>query len=80
MSIELTPWFESTTKPSRVGVYLTRILHISGRATYQRWDGRRWGCFTWTAEDAALPSSASTQSAYQYVQWCGLSSDPAAQP
>lgn len=79
MKPKLTPWFQSEEKPSITGVYETRIPNISRAGYFQYWNGRQWGLYSYTANDAALRGNAEFASSYQSVQWRGLASDPSAE-
>jgi hypothetical protein len=78
MSAELTLWFQSGEKPSIAGVYETRIPNVGRGGSFQYWNGRRWGCYGKTADNAVLSGNAEYASNFQSVQWRGLASDPKA--
>jgi phosphotransferase system HPr (HPr) family protein len=65
-TVPLTPWFDGSAKPARVGVYRRR----SPGGPFSLWDGAAWRA------DAATPAAASqrtSSSAHQQAPWCGLS-------
>lgn len=68
--ITLTPWFDGSIKPARVGVYERNYGdgYSYGRE-YSFWDGRRWMCPCYSPDDAARETAVS---AYQKEPWRGL--------
>jgi hypothetical protein len=50
-NLKLTPWFNSTNKPVRVGVY-QRQHKYHGHVMYSKWDGKQWLFSSFTAEFA----------------------------
>lgn len=79
-----TPWFEGEIKPQRVGVYRHRRKaheHVTNRTpkTVQRfnlWDGQAWRTEARSIEDRLQGRDIS---AYQDVEWQGLTEEEAAE-
>lgn len=69
--IEKTEWIQAKDKPVRAGVYETSAINTRA-VRYQYWDGSRWGLYTKTPARALAVRKL--KSAYQNVQWRGLTS------
>lgn len=57
--MKLTPWFNSTTHPVRVGVYQRQHRYL-GHAIYSMWDGKQWLFGAMTPEVAATQTTPSS--------------------
>jgi hypothetical protein len=78
MSKKLTPWFDGTTNPPRVGVYERREKDSLSGPTFQHWDGAQWG-FCAISPARAMSADERGASIQQFdAQWRGLASDPKA--
>ena len=65
-----TPWFPSTIKPYRDGVYeVDRRVWGTSDVRYSLWRGGRWGTPRQTIQQAAQEVYPSE---YQYKEWRGL--------
>jgi hypothetical protein len=75
MSAKLTPWFPSSEKPSRAGVYACILRGLTAtQSGYAHWDGKSWGNQYGVADDAPRRGMNGEQD----KRWCGLASDPKA--
>jgi hypothetical protein len=66
---KLTPWFNSTTKPVRVGVYQRQHKYM-GHAIYAKWDGKQWMFGGMTVEVAASQTTPSSMQGHHL--WRGV--------
>lgn len=65
-------WIPADCKPVRTGVYMTSAVNRFIEK-YQYWDGKRWGLYTSTPEQAE--KMRLLRSGCQKVQWRGLTSE-----
>lgn len=71
MSLKLTPWYPGHIKPVRPGVYQQMCGHNRDLG-YQRWDGKAWSRWAYTAEEVANLSCFLDCN----DPWRGLAEDP----
>lgn len=73
---KLSQWFGPETKPALPGVYQR---NYGGKEqlgiVYSYFDGKQWGIFGWTPQDAEFQKWA--KSTYNGFKWRGLASNPA---
>lgn len=74
MSANVTPWFLKNEKPARVGAYQTRLDEYDESIGFQYWDGKKWGVYGYSAQDAFRCRLAKSQ--WQRPHWRGLAEKP----
>jgi len=68
--MKMTPWFEGTQKPVRIGLY-QQICGFGVSVGYQYWDGAAWHAWGATRKEA-LAERDSTPAFTQKDKWRGL--------
>lgn len=71
---ELTPWFDGTVKPVRVGLY-QRLMFPGFRHVYAWWDGKRWSAASIFKTEALVLKGSYARNQI-HAQWRGLAQDP----
>jgi hypothetical protein len=70
---KLTPWFDTTQKPTRIGAYATKFrrrgIIVKG---FSCWNGQRWG----DTYDTILAAVRYNYPGEQNKQWRGLAKKP----
>lgn len=73
----LTPWYPTSIKPARPGVYRTSFKPFSSddsaREGYSYWNGKKWSTQRPSRKRA---EKADTFGAIQSKRWRGLAEDP----
>lgn len=72
---KLTPWFDGSVKPSRIGVYMQKDA-FGARDGFQHWDGKLWRGWGHTISEARRLKDLEIDFKHQNDPWRGLAEDP----
>jgi hypothetical protein len=70
--MKVTPWFDGSVKPVRVGVY-QRCAPLGFGVTFSMWTGKRWNFSAPSVEEAAIEEA---RSFVKDAHWRGLAQQP----
>jgi len=74
MSKKLTPWFDGSVKPKRVGFYQRDDGFDDGHPCYWRWNGNFWELGGWFRIENCVEHD--DRSPHQNLPWRGLAVKP----
>jgi hypothetical protein len=70
---KLTPWFDGSVRPERVGLY-QRENRVFKHVDYSYWNGVFWG--GWAEQKQSALNNCGTRSSAQDFRWRGLAQEP----